>query len=108
MLRVSIRQKTMKKMRRRNLKLRLNWRQLEPDRRAFNWKLRQRLKDSVSLLKRRMKGRDRSRKGLGMKLKQRLREIDSKRRRNTAKKRRSARGLKSKKSKRGKKKLRQS
>jgi hypothetical protein len=29
----------------------------------LNWRQRLRLKDSVSLLKRRMKGRDRSRKG---------------------------------------------
>jgi len=65
MLRVSIRQMTKKKKRRPNLKLRLNWRQLLPNRRGLNWKQRQRLrlKDSVSLLRRRMKGRDRSRKG---------------------------------------------
>lgn len=65
MLRVSIRQMTKKKKRRRNLKLRLNWKQLLANRRAFNWKqrLRLRLKDNVSLLRRRMKGRDRSRKG---------------------------------------------
>jgi hypothetical protein len=65
MLRVSIRQMTKKKKRRRNLKLRLNWKQLLPNRRGLNWRQRQRLrlKDSVSLLRRRMKDRDRSRKG---------------------------------------------
>ena len=63
MLRVSIRQMMKKKKRRRNLKLRLNWMQLEPNRRDLNWKPRLRLKDFVSLLRRRMKGRDRSRKG---------------------------------------------
>ena len=63
MLRMSVRQMTKKKKRRRNLKLRLNWRQLEPNRRGFNWRQRLRLKDFVSLLRRRMKGRDRSRKG---------------------------------------------
>ena len=63
MLRVSIRQMTKKKKRRRNLKLRLNWRELLPNRRGLNWKQRLRLKDNVSLLRRRMKGRDRSRKG---------------------------------------------
>jgi hypothetical protein len=45
------------------LKLRLNWRQLLPNRRGLNWRLRLRLKDFVSLLRRRMKDRDRSRKG---------------------------------------------
>ena len=67
MLRVSISQMTKKKKRRRNLKLRLNWKQLLPNRRGFNWRqrlrLRLRLKDFVSLLRRRMKGRDRRRKG---------------------------------------------
>lgn len=63
MLKVSIRQMMKKKKKRRNLRLRLNWKQLEPIRRGFNWRQRLRLKDFVSLLKRRMKGRDRSRKG---------------------------------------------
>ena len=109
MLRLSIRQMTTKK-RRRNLKLRLNWMQMLPIRTGFNWKqmLRPRLKDSVSLLRTRSKGRDRSRKDRYMKLRWRLSELDSKRRRNTAMKRRNARGKRRKKSSRGKKKLRPS
>jgi len=61
-------------------------------------RLKLRLKDSVSLLRKRSKDRD-------MKLSKRLSELDCKRRRNTARKRRNARSKRRKKSSRDKKKL---
>jgi len=102
MLRLIIRRMTSTKKRRRNLKLRLNWEQQMPMRRGLNWKqmlrLKLRLKDSVSLLRKRSKDRD-------MKLSKRLSELDWKRRRNTSRKRRNARSKRRKKSSRDKKKL---
>ena len=52
------------------MKLRLNWKQQILIRIDFNWKqkVRLRLKDSVSLLRKRTKGRDRSRKDRDIKL----------------------------------------
>ena len=61
MLRLKIRRMTTKK-RRQNSKQRLNWEQQMSMRRGLNWKqmlrLKPRLKDSVSLLRRRSKDRD--------------------------------------------------
>ena len=70
MLRLKIRRMTTTKKRRQNSKQRLNWEQQMSMRRGLNWKqmLRLRLKDSVSLLRRRSKGRDRSRKDRDVKL----------------------------------------